>query len=532
MQKTRIYFILILTLSILSPLLIIGYKINLLDYKISDLTPVVVYRIDEAMEVNGNGEDISITTYLPATDNRQTISEEENAAENFSFTIESDSLNRIATWKANNMEGHHFIRYSYSVEGKHLRYTIPPDLEIPESYPEPMEKYLEAEKGIQVHDPLIEKKLGELFPEKPKTLYHALFTIHRDLMDNFPNRKFAGYTDALTALKLGEASCNGKSRLFAALTRKLNIPSRLVGGVIMKRGVKRVSHQWLEVYVNGYWVPFDTINDHFAEIPGNYLTLYYGDLYLFKHTSDINFQYNFRGKRTLMAKQRGLSKMSATPFNILNLYGIFERVGISQNLLKIILMIPLGAFVIVVLRNVVGLETFGTFLPVLIAAASRDTGLLWGIIGFILIIFLSYLVGKGLEGLGLLHSPKMAIMLTTVVISMMTVTVVGVHFRLFQIAHITLFPIAVLAITAERFAIMEAEQGFLRASTIFFTTLLAVSACYLVMDSLFLQNLILAFPELLFAVIGLNLWIGKWIGIRTSEFVRFRRIIFGTTDGG
>jgi transglutaminase-like putative cysteine protease len=56
----------------------------------------------------------------------------------------------------------------------------------------------------------------------------------------------------VTAAKLGEASCNGKSRLFIALARRAGIPSRLVGGVILSTGVKRTSHQWVEAYVSGH----------------------------------------------------------------------------------------------------------------------------------------------------------------------------------------------------------------------------------------------------------------------------------------
>jgi hypothetical protein len=52
-----------------------------------------------------------------------------------------------------------------------------------------------------------------------------------------------------------------------------------------------------------------------------------------------------------------------------------------------------------------------------------------------------------------------------------------------------------------------------------------IAACYTVMESLFMQSLILAFPELLLVVVALNLWLGKWIGIRVMEFLRFRRLI-------
>jgi hypothetical protein len=354
----------------------------------------------------------------------------------------------------------------------------------------------------------------------------AVTRIHRHLQDRFENRNFSGYTDALTALKLGEASCNGKSRLFVALARTLNLPARLVGGLVMEQGVKRVSHQWVEVYINGHWVPFDTINDRFAEIPSHYLTLYYGDFVLFKHTSNINFQYFFKVTKRLVPRQEAMSALGHSALNVLNLYAMFERVGISQNLLKIIIMLPLGALVTVIFRNVIGVETFGTFLPALIAAAARETGIFWGLIGFTFIILVSAAIRKTLDWMQLLHSPKMAIMFTMVVIVMMSTTIVAVNFGLFEFAHITLFPIAILAITAERFALIETEQGFRKALRITMVTLLVTAACFAVMDSLFMQSLILAFPELLLVVIALNLWLGKWMGMRLLEFFRFRRLIF------
>jgi hypothetical protein len=190
-------------------------------------------------------------------------------------------------------------------------------------------------------------------------------------------------------------------------------------------------------------------------------------------------------------------------------------------------MIPIGALVIVIFRNVIGIETFGTFLPALIATAARETGIFWGLVGFMTIILIAAVVRKFLDWLGLLHSPKMAIMLTFVVISLLLFTVLGVKLELFDFAHITLFPIAVLAITAERFAIIETEEGLWKAIKLSFTTMIVIVAAYSVMTALFMQSLFVAFPELLLVIIALNLWIGKWMGIRLTEFIRFRKLIFG-----
>ena len=525
LNHRKLVFVLLLLLTVGLPIGAMVYKLTVVGYSVADLVPVLGYQVDVNMQVDGHGADIDVGTFLPKTDNRQTVMDEENASGIFELSLQSDALNRIATWQAANVKGQHTIRYRYTAVAKHVRYIVPENLTVPAAYPKYLQSYLSAEPGIQVDDPLIAEKVEMLFPDHNRNILHILTRIHRYLQDTFENKDFSGFTDAITALKLGEASCNGKSRLFVALARKLNLPARLVGGVILNTGSKRTSHQWVEVYINNYWVPFDTINDHFAELPENYLALYYGDLVLFKHTSNTNFQYSFNISKHLMAKnQATVSRSEALPITF-DFYSLFEKIGVSQNLLKILIMLPFGAFVVVIFRNVIGLETFGTFLPALIAAAARETGLFWGLIGFVLIILIASMLRKLLDWVQLLHSPKMAIILTAVVIVMLIMSILSVHFGLFELAHVSLFPIAILAITAERFAIVEEEQGWKKAMQISAMTLLVISACYVVMDSLFLQSMVLAFPETLFLLVALNLWLGKWIGMRLYEFYRFRHLI-------
>lgn len=520
--KLTISILVFITFSLMS------YKLFVLDYTFDDLIPAVGYDVEVNMQVTGHDEDISISTYLPVSTSFQHISDERNSADVFTTQISLDALNRTVSWKAPNVSGSHVVKYNYFVQTKHVVYNIDKNISIPQNLPPYLQGYLAPEDGVQVNDPLIKQTLEELFGDKKPNTLHALTTIHNYIQNNIQNRNFSGFTDALTALKLKEASCNGKSRLFIALTRNLGLPSRLVGGLIMKQGSKKTSHQWVEIYVNGHWVPFDALNNHFAYVPKNYLRLYYGDKVLFTHSPNINFLYLFHVTKKLVPKKELKDTMYSSPLNAFNMYKIFESIGISQNLLKIILMIPLGALVVVIFRNVIGLETFGTFLPALIATAARETGIFWGMVGFMIIIFSTAFIRRFLDWLQLLHSPKMAIMLTIVVIIMLLLTMAGVKSSLFELAHISLFPIAILAITAERFAIIQEEQGFLKALHISFTTAIVIIAAYAVMSSQFMQSLIIAFPELLIFLIVLNLWLGKWVGMRISEFIRFRKLIFRT----
>jgi hypothetical protein len=45
------------------------------------------------------------------------------------------------------------------------------------------------------------------------------------------------------------------------------------------------------------------------------------------------------------------------------------------------------------------------------------------------------------------------------------------------------------------------------------------------MHSAVLKSLVLVFPECLLLIIAFDLWLGKWVGIRLAEFIRFRRLL-------
>lgn len=526
MLKNSVFWLIVFTLTAI-PGYMLFHKLYIVKLPMASLIPEAVYQVETLIELEGYGNDVNVRVFLPKNDARQQVFGEQSNHRSFDLTIADLEMNRQAHWSGSAVQGPHSLSYSYNVKTSHVKYEIPNNLVIPESYPERFDKYLMEEEGTQVHDPLISETLFRKLqlPAQPNILL-AVRTIHDYLQHDLENRTFSGFTDAITALKLGEASCNGKGRAFVAMARQLNMPARLVGGMVLNTGSKRTSHQWVEIYIAGHWVPFDTINDHFAEIPANFLTLYYGDEALFTHSVNINFDYTFVITRSLTPRAEVNELLGDSILNTVNIYEVFERVGISPSLLQILLLLPLGAFVTVVFRNVLGLETFGTFLPALIAAAAMETGLFWGLVGFVGIIITASIVRRLLEWLQLLHSPKMAIMLTVVVMLLLAATVAGVEYKLFALAQISLFPIAILAITAERFAITVDEQGYLKALHITAMTVVVIAAAYTVMDSLFLQSLFFTFPELLLLVIVLNLWLGKWIGLRLSEFIRFRQLIF------
>lgn len=500
------------------PTVLVAYKLLWLGYSLSDVLPRTRYRITYDMRLDGHGDNARVRTFLPVSDERQVIGDEEASPSPLHFRSETAGLNREAVWSGGDVPDGTQLRYELSVVAQAQRYELDPELPVPLRYPDSVVPYLRPAPDIQVDAPEIADTLARIGADQG-SLTARLRRIY-ELTSSLPQRPFKGTTDALTALRLGESSCNGKSRLFVALSRAAGIPARLVGGLVLTPGRKRTSHQWVEVYAGGHWVPFCPTNHHFAELPEHYLTLYRGDEALFRHTADINFDYGFTTTTSMIPSPRARAS-----FRVFNVWGLFERLGLPFNLLRTVLMLPVGALMVVLFRNVIGMPTFGTFLPALIAAAAGETGLFWGMVGLLIVMGLVALVRWSMQRLELLHSPTLAILLAAVVLAMLTTSLVAESVGLLGLARLSFFPIAVLAIASERFYLALAERAPADAFRELIGTLVVVAACYILMSSLALQILLSGFPEILLYVVAANIYLGRWVGMRVFEYIRFRPVL-------
>lgn len=505
------------------PILLIVLKVAVWDYTFERILPKKKYEVNLNITAEGFDEGMKITTYLPLSNHRQNVSNELSTSPSFAFDMQTSSNGRQGQWKTDYVKGKVDINYSFDFIGQGLSVVIDPEILIANDLPASFQKFLEPSKEIQSTHPYI-KNIADTLVGEESYMLNALNAIH-GYAHALAKRPFKGVTDALTAARLQEASCNGKSRLFVALARAKGIPARLVGGVILNTGSKKTSHQWVEVYINRTWVPFDPLNNHFASIPHNYLELYKGDQYLFSHTSGINFDYQFATKARLSPNPSLIGELQAHVFNAYELWRAFEKIGVPIGLLKIILLLPLGALIVAIFRNVIGLKTFGVFLPALIAIASRETGLVWGLVAFMIVMLVVSLVHFPLEKWGVLYTPKLVIMLVCVVMLFMFVSYAAIQLNVLSLAYITLFPIVVLAVSAEKFARTIAEDGYRDALIISVQTLIVASVAYFAMNSTSIEAFFLAFPEMFLMIIGFNLLLGKWVGLRAAEYARFKYFI-------
>jgi hypothetical protein len=203
-------------------------------------------------------------------------------------------------------------------------------------------------------------------------------------------------------------------------------------------------------------------------------------------------------------------------------FSLFSLPVQTQNVYRVLLLVPVGAFFIVFLRNVIGIKTFGTFMPVLIALAFRETELLWGVMLFCVLVASGLLIRFYLEYLKLLLVPRLASVLIIVILLMATVSLFSHKLGIDRGLSIALFPMVILAMTIERMSLVWEESGPAEALKQGLGSLLVASLAYLIMSSKTLGHLVFVFPEILLVVLAMTLLLGRYTGYRLTELWRFR----------
>lgn len=199
--------------------------------------------------------------------------------------------------------------------------------------------------------------------------------------------------------------------------------------------------------------------------------------------------------------------------------------GVSLPALNAILVLPVIAFFLVIGRNLIGLETFGFFAPMLLALAFLSTGLGWGLLIFGAIIGIGGGLRVALQGLRLHLVARVAILIAVVALSMAGLTLVGARLGIGALLQVGIFPTVIIANMIENFSNTQLERGTREALRLSANTLLVALVSYACIENTDLRPLLLAFPELLGGIIGLELVIGCWRGMRLVEYVRFARVL-------
>ncbi|MDL1866197.1 hypothetical protein FBR06_02875 [Betaproteobacteria bacterium PRO4] len=481
------------------------YKVNVIGLPLTASEQAQVWNIEARVSFRAK-PDSAIKVTLPLLFNPAgySILDEDFVSADYGLAIEQDNTGRIARWAKRRAEGKQLLFYRVVLfeNGETVqKQEAAPVYPKPPEYPEDLA-------------PVIRSVLDKARQQSADTV-------------SFAQRVIEQLNTAVSVpdLKLLMKHVSRTRNLAKSLNWILagaRIPSRVVRGLRLQDNKEYTDlEHFLQVYDGKQWRTLN-IKDGREGLPADFIIWQIDDdrIFSIEGASESGIQYSVG--RTLQETVNIAGFRSAEKGSHLMEFSLYSLPVHTQNVYKVLLMVPLGALVVVFMRNIIGIRTFGTFMPILIALAFRETELFWGLLLFSLIVGLGMLLRAYVEQLKLLLVPRLAAVLTMVVLLMAGVSVI-MHKLGFEMGlSVALFPMVIMTMTIERMSLTWEEAGPAEAFKQVSGSLLVAVMGYLAMNIGEFQYMFFVFPELLLVVLAAILLLGRYSGYRLMELWRFR----------
>jgi hypothetical protein len=204
--------------------------------------------------------------------------------------------------------------------------------------------------------------------------------------------------------------------------------------------------------------------------------------------------------------------------------------GVSANTIVLLLLLPFIAMIIAAARHLIGLRGFGIFLPAALSVTFIAIGPIMGIILFLVIIVASSLFRFVTRRLAVKfqYLPRMAFLLLFVVLGVLGVLFLTPVVRQPDLANISIFPVLILVLLAEDFTRVQLGKSVKTAINLTTETLILALVSYLFLTLKPLQAYALLNPEIFLTIVAiLDFAMGKYVGLRLMEYIRFRKLMTG-----
>lgn len=199
--------------------------------------------------------------------------------------------------------------------------------------------------------------------------------------------------------------------------------------------------------------------------------------------------------------------------------------GVPVNTVVLILLFPLVVAIVTAARHLIGVRGAGILTPALLSVAFLATGI-WAGAALFGIILLVTVAGKALlGGFKLQYLPRVSLLLW-IVSACVFLTLFGASILNFsQIVTVGIFPILILVLLAETFIDLQAGRSGSEARALIFQTFILAIISSLILGNEIVQRTVLLWPEIIFfGVAVFDLFMGRYPGLRLSEYLMYRGI--------
>jgi hypothetical protein len=486
---------------------IMAYKVNVLSFPLFEGEKKKLYTVEAKVDFKGKGDGVFISLALPSPQKGVYIKNESASSENFGYTKAEENGFLRAEWSKRKVKGKHTIYYSVDVI---LDEKYKPETKISQKFDNEVYENFEISKvDLQVLETLIEDA-------KNHSADNVSFTAY--VISQF-NKKEP--TQAIQLIK--QKYIKNKRDLqnvIAFILAKSGIRFHKIGALLLDESKKNIGlTYYVEVFQDDKWTLFSITKGKMTK-PYNLFFWQRGQDSLIETEGAENTKVSFSITKKIIPARNAALTINKKQSSIVD-FSLYTLPVESQNSFKRLLLVPIGALIVVFLRVFIGLKTSGTFMPILLAMAFVQTGLISGVIMFLLIVSIGLIVRQYLSGLNMLLVTRISAVLIIVVAIMVFLAILSYKLGIQEKITITFFPLIILAWTIERMSILWEEDGprevFIQGTGSLIVAVLA----YFAMINRTLAYLTFNFPESLLIILALIILAGRYSGYRLSELYRF-----------
>ncbi|MCG7598462.1 inactive transglutaminase family protein [Halomonas sp. McH1-25] len=460
-----------------------------------------VWEVEAQVNFFANGGPIKVNLALPSHQENFRVLTENTASSGYGLSFLDDDAGRRAQWAIREASGSQQLYYS-------VQLLVAPDAEAPSIQPPAIPQDIAWERP---YDTAAQGIIARAHQQSADA-----FTFARELIQDFSGDR----QDENARLLLNRFD---RPALLVRLLNQAGIAAREVDGLMLEDGRRRQAlSSWLQVFdEDGDWVILNPATGEQGR-PDNLLLWEASGQPVLEVQGGSNSRVSFsmlkHNEPAAVAVRNQLMNNTLLNFSIHSLP--LEE----QSLFKTILLIPIGALVVVLLRVLVGIKTSGTFMPVLIALAFIQTSLFTGLVGFLLVVAVGLVIRSYLSHLNLLLVARVSAVIITVIAIISLFSVVAYRMGLNAGLTITFFPMIILSWTIERMSILWEEEGPKQVLIQGGGSLLTAVLAYLAMNNPWIRHITFNFLGVQLILMAFILLLGNYTGYRLLELRRFKPI--------
>ena len=202
--------------------------------------------------------------------------------------------------------------------------------------------------------------------------------------------------------------------------------------------------------------------------------------------------------------------------------------GVPASTVVLILLLPLLATIVLFFRHVVGVPSLAMILPIALSITLLATGLTVGLILLAAIILSSTMARLILKKIRIMQLSKAALTVFLVALSTLVVLSVSAFAGIVAVTQISIFPVLLLILLSQNLVELQLNRAPSDTVLISIITVSLGILGYFLLSFDSLRNLVILYPEIVLLLVPINIIIGRYFGLRFTEYFRFSSI---TQDG-